>query len=321
MRTRHFIVALCLLMVATPGCGAGAGSTTPTPPPTLPLATRRPTLTPQPTPTLPPITLPPPRIPTPSATPVTYIVEEGDTPIVIANKFGVSVADLIALNGIDPSTLQIGKVLIIPVGQPNGPQGNNLLPTPSPAAYVIRGLNTARTPAGSLEVLGEVYNPGPNALSSVQIQVTLLDDAGAALVTAPIWVVQELVRPEQAAPFRALFTDPPAAYSRVSVDPLRGEPVDPAQRFANLQVTRSEGQAIETRFRVTGEVTNADTVSASKALLVVTTYDPDGKVIGFRQQILSDGPVAPNAVLPFNLTFASNSPNVAKFAVTVEGVK
>ncbi|MEI8166879.1 MAG: FxLYD domain-containing protein, partial [Chloroflexales bacterium] len=70
---------------------------------------------------------------------------------------------------------------------------------------------------------GEVYNPGPDAINSVQLQVTLLDDAGAALVSVSVWIVQELIRPDQTAPFRVLFTDPPAAYSRASVEPLRGE--------------------------------------------------------------------------------------------------
>jgi LysM repeat protein len=43
------------------------------------------------------------------------VVQKGDTLNEIAARFGVSVRDLMELNGItDPTKLQIGQVLIIP---------------------------------------------------------------------------------------------------------------------------------------------------------------------------------------------------------------
>jgi hypothetical protein len=53
----------------------------------------------------------------PSPTPRTYIVQSGDTLGKIAEKFGVSVDDLAAINDIqDPDVLAPGTPLIIPVG-------------------------------------------------------------------------------------------------------------------------------------------------------------------------------------------------------------
>jgi LysM repeat protein len=254
-------------------------------------------------------------------TPVTYIVQEGDTPIVIANKFGVSVADLIAVNNIDPSNLPIGKVLMIPLGPQNGPQGNTLLPTPTPAPYEVRGLNVYRTPAGSLEVLGEVYNPGPDALGSVQLQITLKNEAGQDLVVAPFFVAQDLVRPGQTSPFRVLFTDPPAGYTNYAISMLRGERIDPATRYADLQVTKNESAPSGQQFRIAGEITNADTASAAGALVVATTYDADGRVVGYRQAVAGSGPIAPGAIVPFELIMTASSPAIARFTVTVEGLK
>lgn len=47
----------------------------------------------------------------------TYIVQLGDTPSSIAEKCGVDVDDLMALNGIDdPTSLQVGQELKIPQG-------------------------------------------------------------------------------------------------------------------------------------------------------------------------------------------------------------
>ena len=45
----------------------------------------------------------------------TYTVKRGDTLYGISNQFGVSVADLISLNNVNPSNLQIGTVLKIPI--------------------------------------------------------------------------------------------------------------------------------------------------------------------------------------------------------------
>ena len=44
----------------------------------------------------------------------TYTVKKGDTLYGISNQFGVSVADLININNVDPNKLQIGTVLTIP---------------------------------------------------------------------------------------------------------------------------------------------------------------------------------------------------------------
>ena len=55
----------------------------------------------------------------------TYTVVSGDTPLVIAEKLGVPSAqqtawanELIALNGINPSAMQVGAVLDLPTGTP-----------------------------------------------------------------------------------------------------------------------------------------------------------------------------------------------------------
>lgn len=52
------------------------------------------------------------------ATAVTYTVQEGDTPADIADQVGVSVAELMAANGIeDPTELQIGTALVVPASE------------------------------------------------------------------------------------------------------------------------------------------------------------------------------------------------------------
>ena len=291
---------------------------TPTPSATIALPTARPTITPRATGTLAPATMPVPREATATPTPITYKVQEGDTPILIANKFGVSVADLMAVNNIsDPAMMQIGQDLIIPTGPQTAQEGNTLLPSPTPASFTIRGMNVYRTPVGSLECLGEVFNPGPTTLGNVQLQVTLLDQADQILISVPFYISQEVIPSGQSAPFRLLFTDPPAAYAKYSITNLRGESVDTSSRYAQMTVTKVDGAVSGTQYRVFGEVTNTDTVSATQVRLTVTTYDANKNVIGYRDQVLTPGPLAPNAVQPFDLTLASSNPNVASYSVLV----
>lgn len=49
----------------------------------------------------------------------TYTVQEGDIPETIAAQFGITADELMAANGItDPTSLQIGQVLVIPAPSP-----------------------------------------------------------------------------------------------------------------------------------------------------------------------------------------------------------
>jgi hypothetical protein len=88
-----------------------------------------------------------------------------------------------------------------------------------------------------------------------------------------------------------------------------------------MKVARGEGAPSGSQYRVFGEVTNADQVNATKVRLTVTTYDADKRVVGYRDLILSDGPLAPGTNLPFDVTLASSTPNVTSFAVVVEALK
>jgi LysM repeat protein len=72
---------------------------------------------------------PKPATPRPQAVPGTYVVQEGDNLITLAQRFGVSREALAAANGISPSSLlYIGQTLRIP-GAPASQQGT---PTPKP---------------------------------------------------------------------------------------------------------------------------------------------------------------------------------------------
>jgi LysM repeat protein len=295
---------------------------TPTPSPTTVLPTARPTVTPRATPTLAPATPPPPSQPVVTPSPVVYVVQAGDTLIPIANKFGVSVADLIAANGnLDATRLQIGQQLVIPQLPQDVPADGLILASPTPTSYQVRGLNYVRTPAGSLDILGEVFNPGPGSLGNVKVLVTLQDGAGATLQNAVAVVALDSVPENQSSPFRVLFTDPPQAYAQFNITPLRGEIIDASATLIPLSVTQVDGRPDGVQFRVTGEITNPSADTPNKVRLLVTIYDQDKRVVGYRYFTLSETPLPPNTPLPFEVTLTTATPNVASFAVYAEGVR
>lgn len=302
-------------------CGS-APSETPTAQPTLPLPTARPTATPRATPTFAPATLPPPKEPLITPTPVTYIVQEGDTLIPIANKFGVGVQELIAANGnLDPRFLRVGQRLVIPVGgnaAASNTTGGQILPSPTPVPFEIRGLNIIRTAAGSVECLGEIFNNSPTAVTNVQIQVTLQDEAGTPLVGTSQFVARDVIAPNETSPFRVLFTVPPPTFVKFDVRALRAEATT-ANNFAKVQVGKLQGVPSGVQFRVTGEVTNADTSAANDLRLIVTAYDAEKRVIGYRY--VSSQPLAAGASQPFELSIVTSSQTIASFAIVAEGLK
>ncbi|HSN73811.1 MAG TPA: LysM peptidoglycan-binding domain-containing protein [Anaerolineae bacterium] len=92
----------------------------------------------------------------PTATPVVYVVKRGDTVNIIAARYGISVQDLMAFNGMNSDLIQVDQKLTIPLGDvPRGPDGLPIptpTPTPRSAIYlvVVRAGDTIETIAKRL---------------------------------------------------------------------------------------------------------------------------------------------------------------------------
>lgn len=113
---------------------------TPTPTPTLTsIPTRTPTPTQSPTITPTPSPLPP----------LTYQIQPGDTLSVIAEQYGTTVDAILDINpGVEPETLRVGYVLLIPAGTLTPtptPTLNPRLPTPTPGAFVFHVVEQGET--------------------------------------------------------------------------------------------------------------------------------------------------------------------------------
>jgi len=121
----------------------------------MPSATPTRTLIPTPTSTPSPTPLPT-STPTP-VPPLVHQVQEGETLIVIAEQYDTTIDLILVLNpDVDPALIQVGQVLLIPVGTPTpGPTStpDPGVPTPTPADYVVHIV----VPGDTLSSIAEQY--------------------------------------------------------------------------------------------------------------------------------------------------------------------
>jgi LysM repeat protein len=121
----------------------------------------------------------------------TYTVQEGDTPYDIAQRFGVSVEELMEANGIsDPSSLSVGQELIIPGQEPGQvPEG-----TATPEGEG-EGEGAAATPtAEGVYIVQEGDYPGSIA-EQFGISPEELMEANGITDPTSLMVGQELIIP------------------------------------------------------------------------------------------------------------------------------
>lgn len=280
------------------GCNAvltPAPSATPTPAPTYAPGIATPTVVPgiylTPIPSTPTFT------PSPTPTPVIHTVVQGDTLFGIALDYGVTVDALLRANGLNEADyLSIGQGLIIPLeeeetvladGDPLVPQGNAILPTPTPLALTTTGTSIYQTPVGGLWCMGEVLNTTTGPITNLHVEVTLVAPDGSPLLTARTLAAADYLAPQARAPFSVLFRTPPEGVADVEVRLVRGEQISAITAgFVPLAVIGAEGSVSGPQYRIRGTLVNESADNLVRISVVATIYDADGSVIGYRQLIL-----------------------------------
>lgn len=281
-----------------------------------PTATRRATFT--------PIPATPSDTPTPTVTPtpIIYVIQQGDTLIPIARKFGVTVKAIEEANGItDPRRLRIGQEIIIPRKEGEGEP--TVIPTPTPVALQIEGLAFHRTPVDSLWCMGEVANVSGQPAEEVEVQVSLHDEQGRLLVSGTALAQLDIVAAGSRSPFAILFSAPPASFAQYQARVLGGVlSAHLGPRYPGLEVLRAQGEWLDEgeggNYRVRGEVHNTGGADAEQVDLVVTLYDEEDHVVGARTVGIAAEVFLMGAIAPFEVTLTPLGP-VARYDIQVQG--
>ncbi len=229
----------------------------------------------------------------------------------IALDYGVTVDALVRVNALDASAfLRIGQTLIIPLSSkshrwmtPVGTRGQCVTSYAHPAARDdSRGEpvpHSGRGPVG----MGEVLNTTGGAITNLQVEVVLTAPDGTPLATARALAAADILQPEARAPFSLLFRAPPDGATAAEVRLLRAEEISPITAgFLPLVVSGAEGAISGPQYRVRGTVTNGNGQSVSRVVVVVTIYNANGDVVGYRQLVLDvEGQLSSGAEQPFEL--------------------
>ncbi|HQJ10244.1 MAG TPA: FxLYD domain-containing protein [Anaerolineae bacterium] len=261
--------------------------------------------------------------PSPSPTPVVHYVASGDTLFGIALEYGVTVDALLHANGLDVNEyLDIGQALIIPLQAAEAelplaaePLGNLILPTPTPQPLELVGVSLRRTAVGGLLCLGAVRNVIGVPVTNLQVQAVLVDAAGNPLAQQTALAAVDYLQPEQRAPFAVTFLDPPAQAVDVRVALLRAETISAiTEDFVPLTVADLDAGMSGPQYRVTGSLVNASGGPVTLATVVITLFDAEGLVLGYREAMLEDvTTLDPGARAAFSmlLTFQGETPPAA----------
>ncbi len=279
MRIARFQFWLTCLALALTACAARA----PVLPSANPTAAFRQIPALAPTSTLPAIPISPSPAPTlgPTATPVTYVIQPGDTLIGIAFRHGLTLEALQAANpAISPYALQLGQILILPVAPGSDGLG---LPEATPIPLELSKATCNGTPVGSRWCLLEAVNLGEVPAENVSAEITLLGPGGQALASAIAISPLNLLLGGESIPLAAFFAPLEAQIAGVQARLLTAESLPGwEERYLPVEVSEDRLEVRSEHWIVSGQVTLVGDVLARQARLVLILYDGQGRLVGYR---------------------------------------
>jgi LysM repeat protein len=302
------------------GCTPSEGVGTPQPADEL-----QPYIKPSPTlrTTIPAPTLPTPESIGPTPTPLTYTIQEGDTLLGVAIRYGLELEQLLAVNpGVNPRALSIGQQIYIPALE--GDPAEVLLATPTPVPLNLSSGQCYPTPTGDVWCSVEVQNDLSSSVEGISVLFTLLGAGGEPLSQDVVFSPLNRLRAGDRMPVFAFFDD--FAQEFIAVDVRIQSAIvytHDVERYANLdlQVTDSEPSLFRKRWRLGGTITVPEGVEADeiRAGVLVMALDENDRVVGFTKWE-PETMLRPGQRSPFDITVFSLGPEIERVETQSEGL-
>ena len=287
-------------------------SATPKPAPLrFPLATSASLSLITPTPALAPVT---PAIPSP--TPATYTIQSGDTLGQIAQRYGLTLDDLISANpGINTQILSIGQQIQIP-GRPANPA----ISPPPPAQIDLGPLRCIASGAG-MWCLAEARNPHEQPLENVIAQISLFSSQGQLLESREALLPLNILPPAARLPLSAFFPNRPGETFAAQLELASAfllAPGDPRYLPAIAENTLVQISADGLSAQVNGRIfLPTPGPPATQIWLTGLAYNKDAEIIAFRRW-QSNETLPPGESLPFALHLYSIDGFIEKVDIVIE---
>lgn len=221
----------------------------------------------------------------PTPTPLVHIVQQGETLLGIASRFGVDLEDILLINpGVDPRFLSIGQEILIP-GE-GGEAVSALLPTPTPVPLGLR------PPVCYVDAMGQdlwclmmVTNRSSSYVEGATAVVQLLGQDGDLVQQAVAYPPLTFIAPEGTMPLLVRLAVPSelhfsavakiTAAVRVDEPPPQYLPVELIDREVAIL---DDGRDAVIRGRVALSVPEAG--EAFRARLVAVGIGASGDLVG-----------------------------------------
>ena len=257
--------------------------------------------------------------PGPSPTPLVYEIQAGDTLLGIAIEYGVEMDDLLVANpGIHPRFLSIGQQLIIP--GPGGEPASGLLPTPTPIAVSLTGVDCYPMLEGKLRCLTTASFDAETAVEGLVALITLTSASGEPLQTELAYTPINLLNPGEFLPLVAIFDSPSPTFSAANAEMLSAVPANEvADRYAALEWIVDDELDMDSRHArsVTGRLRLIDPIDGEPlvATLLLLALGPADEVVGFRVE-----EIEVRGETPFELTVSTLGPAIVQVRLLAEAL-
>ncbi len=257
--------------------------------------------------------------PLPSPTPFTYTIKSGDTMGQLAQKFNITLDELMAANpNVDPNSMSIGKTLKIPSASQNASSGS----TPTPVPFPVKQLACYPTSDRGMWCFVLVYNNSSNFIEDVTAQITLLDANGKSIASQTATLPLDVLPSNSSLPLTTYFAPDVPLNAKPQAQILTAiqiQPNDPRYLPSTLQNTSVQVDASGLTAQINGQVLLAASSSSAAKLIWVAAvaYDEAGGVVGLRRwewtSTLSAG-----SSLPFSFMVSSIAGKITRVEFAVE---
>jgi hypothetical protein len=193
----------------------------------------------------------------------------------------------------------------VPMRETATPRTASPTPLASPqSSEVILGLmgtNDYLDDLGNLHVVGEVHNDMPHNVDQIRVRITFYDEGGNVLEETTSSTLLDLLTPGQRAPF-VIFWEDPGDWKRYSLRATGRATTDRPEE--GLIVVHSYARLDDVGlYHVVGTIRNDGTATTYYVKVVVSLYDPLGKVSNASFTYIEPSRIAPGMTASFDCSF------------------